>query len=172
MGRTLARKTRASDRPRPHILQMLTAFTRSLHSKRAKGDKRQDSTMMAAIIKECNQVQTAKQRLTSDKRDLLLAWSVKGLPDHVEGALEELTGQVFRCSGVLLAKPFLSNSYEPPVRRATHPNMYAALSGSPEKREAWLARCIGKYVKHWHDSRAPGKQVNISSLGTAFRGGN
>lgn len=65
----------------------------------------------------------------------------------------------------LLAKPWNSDTYEPAVKKTTHPRLYDALSGSKEKREMWLKRVIGKYMKNLRDMRASGKTINIRSVG-------
>ena len=172
--RSLSRKIRVTERPRPHVLQFISAFSRTLMSKRAKGDKRPDNTVLAAIIKEYNQSQAAKQRLTSDERDAVL-FLFHQTPLFQSMLREHWKNFPVKHSAVpvsLLAKPFLSSSCEPPVRRATHPKLHAALSSSPAKLEAWLCRCIGKYAKEWHDCRAQGKSINIASMGPVFRHGN
>ena len=71
-----------------------------------------------------------------------------------------------------MAKEFLSDSFEPPVKKQTHPKLHAALTGSNEKRELWLDRVIGKYMKNLVDKKATGNAVNVKSLGSTFRSGN
>ena len=58
------------------------------------------------------------------------------------------------------------------MKKQTHPKLYAALIGSNEKREVWLDRVIGKYMKNLADAKATGKPVNVRSLGSTFRSGN
>ena len=67
-----------------------------------------------------------------------------------------------------LAKSFLNDTFEPPVKRQTHPKLHAALTGSNEKRELWLDCVIGKYMKNLADAKATGKAVNIKSMGLVF----
>ena len=47
--------------------------------------------------------------------------------------------------------------------------MYDALTSSKEKREMWLKRVIGKYVKILKDYKATGRAVNIRSIGAMLR---
>jgi len=47
----------------------------------------------------------------------------------------------------LMAKPFLADTFEPPVKKAAFPRMYQALTSTPQKREMWLHRAIGKYLR-------------------------
>jgi len=39
------------------------------------------------------------------------------------------------------AKPWLADAFEPPVKKATAPRMYTALSGSMEKRDSGGRKC-------------------------------
>jgi hypothetical protein len=135
---SLAKKFRVSGRPRPHIIQLYTAFQRTLMSKRAKGDKRPLSTVMGQIIKTYNSSQmVAKQRVSSDERDALLNL-ISQTPQFLAMISKHWQSFEVEVSAVpvsLLKKEFLSDGYEPPVKRTTSPKFYAALSGSPEKRD-------------------------------------
>ena len=51
VNRSISRKIRASERPRPQVLQLYYAFERTMRSKRAKGDRRQDTALLGAIMK-------------------------------------------------------------------------------------------------------------------------
>ena len=51
VNRSISRKIRASERPRPQVLQLLFAFQRTMLAKKAKGDRRQGTALLAAIMK-------------------------------------------------------------------------------------------------------------------------
>ena len=125
-------------------------------------------------MKTYNSSQASKNKLTTDEREAVLF--LHGQTPTFKKKLEVHWNNFPSPHSVVpvsfLAKPFLSDSFEPPVKRSTHPKMYAALTGSNEKRELWLDRVIGKYMKNLVDAKATGKAINIKSMGLVFRSGN
>ena len=77
VNRSISRKIRASERPRPQVLQLHFAFERAMRSKKAKGDRRQDTALLGAIMETYNSSQASKNKLTCDERECcaLPAWT-------------------------------------------------------------------------------------------------
>ena len=72
VNKTLSKKIRVADRSRPHVIQLWTAFQRTVQWKRSKGEKKPLPMVMAQVIKNYNVQMPAKQRVTTDERDALL----------------------------------------------------------------------------------------------------
>ena len=72
VNKTLSKKIRVADRSRPHVIQLWTAFQRTVQWKRSKGEKKPLPMVMAQVIKNYNTQMPAKQRVTTDERDALL----------------------------------------------------------------------------------------------------
>ena len=174
VNRSISRKIRASERPRPQVLQLHFAFERTMHSKKSKGDRRQDTALLGAVIKTYNTSQISKNRVTADEREavLFLHGQTLAFKNKLEVHWNNFPSPYSVVPVSFLAKSFLNDTFEPPVKRNTHPEMHAALTGSNEKRELWLDRVIGKYMKSLVDAKATGKAVNVKSLGSTFRSGN
>jgi hypothetical protein len=171
VSKSIAKKFRVTDRPRPHVIQLYTAFGKVMHHKRAKGDKRPDTTMLALCIKEFNGKQTAKNRVSVEEREAIL--TLHSQTDNFRKMLaHHWQNYPVAYSAVpvsLLAKSWLCDVYEPPVKKLAFPRTHAALQGNQEKRETWLMRVIGKYLKGLKDMRATGKSVNIRNVGMVLR---
>ena len=169
--KSISKKFRVTDRPRPHVIQLHTAFSKVVQHKRASGDKRPESQLLAMAIKDFNKRQTTKNRVSSDERDSILNLNMQTV-EFRQMLAEHWQAFPVGFSAVpvsLLAKPWHNDSFEPHVKKATHPRMYEALSSNKEKREMWLKRVIGKYVKNLKDYKAAGKAVNIRSIGGTLR---
>lgn len=169
--KSIAKKFRVSDRPRPTVVQLHTAFAKVVAHKHATGDSRPDGQLLGIVIKEFNGKQTSKNRVQSDEREAILTLHNQ-TPEFRRVLVEHWQAFPVACSAVpvsLLAKPWHNNSYEPPVKKQVSPRTYEALLGSPEKREMWLKRVVGKYLKNLKDARASGKPVNLRSQGAVFR---
>ncbi len=72
VNKTLSKKIRVAERSRPHVIQLWTAFQRTVQWRRSKGEKKPLPTVMAQVVKNYNTQMPAKQRVTSDERDALL----------------------------------------------------------------------------------------------------
>jgi hypothetical protein len=70
--KTLSKKIRVAERSRPHVIQLWTAFQRTVQWRRSKGEQKPLPMVMALVIKSYNMQMPAKQRVTSDERDGLL----------------------------------------------------------------------------------------------------
>ena len=165
--RSVSRKMRASERSRPQVLQLEFAFRRILEAKRAQGDRRPNTPILAAIMRDYNTKQPNKNRVTPDERDAVLFLQAQ-LPEFKTLLANHWKNFPAAISGVpvsYLAKPFLHDAYEPPVRRQTHPKLHEHLSTSPEKRVVWLQRVIGKYMKNLQDAKNCGRPFNLRSMG-------
>lgn len=142
-----------------------------MQHKRIKGDKRPDAMLMAACIKDFNAKQTTKNRTSSDERDAIL--NLLQQTDQFRQTLgthwQNFPVPHSAVPVSLMSKPWHQDSYEPPVKRATHPLTHEALCSSKAKRTAWLDRVIGKYTKALKDLRATGKNPNVKSMGAILR---
>ena len=172
VSKSISKKLRVTDRPRPQAIQLHTAFSKVVHHRRATGDTRPESQLLALAIKNFNAQQIAKNRVTADEREAIL--NLHGQTPGFRKLLAE-HWQTFPvpCSAVpvsLLSKAWHGNTYEPQsVKKSVSPRTFEALLGSPDKREMWLRRVIGKYMKNLKDARASGKSVNIRSFGPILR---
>lgn len=72
VNKTLAKKIRVSMRERPHVIQLWTAFLRTIQWKRSRGEKKSLSALLAQTIKYYNASTPTKQAITSDERDALM----------------------------------------------------------------------------------------------------
>ena len=169
--KSISKKFRVTDRPRPHVIQLHIAFDKVVQYKRSTGDKRPDSFLLALAIKEFNQKQSPKNRVTTEEREAIL--NLRAQTVEFRNLLADHWQSFPVCHSAvpvsLLAKPWHSDTYEPVVKKSTHPRMYEALTGSKEKREMWLKRVIGKYMKNLRDMRTSGKTINIRSVGQLLR---
>ena len=169
--KSISKKFRVSDRPRPHVIQLHTAFSKVVQHMRSLGDTKPDSQLLALAMKNFNTKQTAKNRIQTDEREAILVLN------NQTDAFRQILAEHWQSFPVpfsavpvsLLAKRWHSDSYDPPVKKNAAPRAYEALLGNPEKREMWLKRVIGKYLKNLKDARASGKPVNIRSLGPVLR---
>ena len=127
-----------------------------MRSKKAKGDRRQDTALLGAIMKTYNSSQASKNKLTSDEREavLFLHGQTPGFKKKLEVHWNNFPSPHSAVPVSFLAKAFLADSFEPPVKKQTHPKLHAALTGSYKKRELWLDRVIGKYMKNLMDATA------------------
>ena len=170
VAKSISKKFRVTDRPRPHPMQQYTAFSKVMSLKRATGDKRPDTQVLASIIKEFNQSQSAKNRVTTEERAILILRAQSANFKNTLAKHWQHFPVPFSAVPVsLLCKPWLGDSYEPAVKKSQSPRMHAALLGSKEKRDGWLDRVIGKYLKGIRDMKAAGKSINIKSVGPSLR---
>ena len=51
VNKTLSKKIRVADRSRPHVIQLWTAFQRTVQWRRSKGEKKPLPMVMAQVIK-------------------------------------------------------------------------------------------------------------------------
>ena len=108
-----------------------------------------DSQILGAAIKDFNAKQNAKNRATVEERSCIM------MLHSQTDSFREMLGRHWQSFPVshsavpvtLLAKPFLTDTFDPPVKKASYPRMYQALMSSPEKREMWLNKAIGKYLR-------------------------
>lgn len=171
VSKSISKKFRVTDRPRPHVIQLHTAFSKVVQHMRAAGDTKPESQLLALAIKTFNSKQTAKNRVQTDEREAIL--NLHNQTDTFRKTLAE-HWQTYPVpySAVpvsLLAKAWHSDSYDPPVKKSIAPRTYEALLGNSEKREMWLKRVIGKYLKNLKDAKSSGKAVNIRSMGPVLR---
>ncbi len=135
VGKSISKKCRMAERTRPNAIQLHTAFSRVLRHKRSTGDKRPELTILGEIIKQYNQKQPAKAKVTSDERDALLMLHEQ-LAQFRQALSEHWLNFPVASSGVpvsYLALPWLRESYEPPIKKAENPRHHAFNTSSKGK---------------------------------------
>ena len=174
MGKSIGKKIRAAQRAHPNPIQLYTAFQRIVSFKQSQGDKRPVSTILAEAIKDYNKKQTNKARVSSDEKDAVLMLATQ-VPEFRKTLLNHWLN--FPCvhSAVpvlFLAKGWLSETYEPSIKKKDYPRHYMMAKNSMEKNLLWLNRCIGKFMDKFKEEKEKGATVNISNMASVFRRGN
>ena len=173
VNKSLSKKLRFVDRPRPSAVQLHTAFMRIVTHKQGNGDKKPTSTLLAQAMADYNKKQTSKGKISVDERDAVLMLCEQ-LPAFLEALEAHWLNFPSKCSGVptsFLSHQCLTSTYEPPIKKKENPKHYEMARNTPEKNLEWLRRCIGKYMKDYKDAKEKGS-VSIESMGPLFRQGN
>ena len=173
VSKSISKKLKFVDRPRPSAVQLHTAFTRVVTFKQGMGDKRPTSTILAQAMSDYNKKQTSKGRISVDERDAVLMLGEQ-LPAFLDALDSHWLNFPSKCSGVptsFLSRPCLTTTYEPPIKKKENPKHYEMARNTAEKNLEWLHRAIGKYMKEYKDAKEKGP-VSIESMGPLFRQGN
>ena len=171
--KSISKKLKFTNRPRPSAIQLFTAFSRIVSHKKGSGDKRPTSTILAQTVVQYNSKQTSNGKISTDERDAVLMLQEQ-LPAFIETLSAHWLNFPVKCSGVptsFLSSRFLTGTYEPPLKKKETPKHYEMARSTPEKNLEWLRRCIGKYLKEYKEAKEKGA-ISIDSMGSVFRDGN
>ena len=171
--KSLSKKLKFVERPRPSAIQLQTAFSRIVTFRKSSGEKRPTTTLLAQVMASYNAKQTTKGKIYSDERDAVLM-----LHEQVPAFREALSAHWLnfpvKCSGVptsFLSGSWLTSTYEPPMKKKENPKHYDIAKNTPEKNLEWVLRCIGKYIKEFKEAKEKGP-VNLDGMGAIFRQGS
>ena len=171
--KSISKKLKFVERPRPSAIQLHTAFSRIVTFKNSHGDKRPTSTILAQAMANYNAKQNAKGKISTEERDAVLMLHEQ-LPAFREALAAHWLNFPVKCSGVptsFLSSPWLTSTYEPPMKKKETPKHYEMARNTPEKNLKWVLRCIGKYRKEFKEAKEKGP-MSIDTMGAIFRQGN
>ena len=117
--KSLSKKLRFVERPRPSAIQLHTAFSRIITFRKGDGEKKPTTTLLAQVMASYNAKQTAKGKISSDERNAVLMLQEQA-PAFREALSAHWLNFPVKCSGVptsFLSGAWLTSTYEPPMKK-------------------------------------------------------
>ena len=173
--KAISSKKHAHVRQSANLIQLMFACQRIITYKRNAGSRKTATEIISEWLKSYNKKETLARCKLSTDESKGLKFLIRMSETFVDMLKTIWNADKLHRTAVplnLLCEKFLALDAEPPVKKADNPLWYDVCSQTPEKYQAWLMRCSGKFDHGLDERLAASKHFNLENQAHLLRDKN